>query len=157
MCLEFHKRTINYIGCYAFDILLQQFYKKKKNCKLHKVSQREHASRWCCIVLYSRHKKCSTRQTITVIDGRTAVNYVTNNFFLHRRLLAMTWTQNWSNTNVFRWKEEKSIDLLKKPEHGDDFKIREKSQINVHSTSWGLPLSMKKTGNFFCHCLWDYR
>lgn len=34
--------------CYAFDILLQQFY--KKNRKLYnKVSQRGHATRRCCI------------------------------------------------------------------------------------------------------------
>lgn len=71
---------------YFITALLQN-----KNCKLYKVSQWEHASRWCCIAFYSRDtKKCSTRQTITLIDGCTAVNYVTNNVF-QKRLLLRIW------------------------------------------------------------------
>ena len=102
---------------------------QNKNGKLYKVSQWEHASRWCCIAFYSRDtKKCSTRQTITLIDGCTAVNYVTNNVFSKKTPsldLKIDWIQKFS----VETERKAPIDLLMKPEPGDDFKIRENHKL----------------------------
>lgn len=69
--------------CYAFDILLHQFYGKNTTKCLNRNMLRNDAVSF----LFWRHKKCSTRQTITLIDGCTAVNYVTNNAFQRRLFL----------------------------------------------------------------------
>lgn len=100
MCLEFHKRTINYVGAMHSIFYYSSFIKRIANSTTKCLDR--NMLRNDAVSLFGRHKKCSTRQTITLIDGCTAVNYVTNNVF--QRRLSFRRFNNRLNIKVFCWK-----------------------------------------------------
>lgn len=141
VCVSSFTRAINYIDAMHSIFYYSSFIKRIANY-IRKYLNGNKLREMMLYRFFGRHKKCSTRQTITLIDGCTAVNYVTNNVF--QRRLSFFSFNNRSNIKVFCWKNNWFI--------GETWAWwrfwdkKKKSQINVQTTSWGLPLSLKTTG-----------